>query len=120
MSQYIPFVKVSLDKVPVYTPPGHDNTYNRRIIGPENGARHMELIFGEMRLSAHAELHSHHELEQSMFILEGEIEVTGGDGARVFLRPGDTIFFPVGCEHKVTCMSEKSKFLVISSPPRHK
>jgi quercetin dioxygenase-like cupin family protein len=120
MSKHVPFVKVSLDKVPVYTPPGHDGTYNRRMIGPENGAKYIELVVGEMKLAAHAESHSHYDLEQSMFILEGKLEVTGSDGTSVFLEPGDAIFFPIGCEHKVTGVNEKSKFLVISSPPRQR
>ena len=118
MSRHVPFVKNSVNKVPVYTPPGHDDTFNRRLIGPDEGAKNVELIVGEMGRSGHAVPHTHYEFEQSMFVLEGELEVTGSDGTVVMLEPGDAILFPVGCEHKVVCVTEKSKFLVIYTPPR--
>lgn len=118
MSKHIPFVKASVDKVPVYTPPGHADTYNRRLIGPDNGANNIELIVGEMGRTGNAVPHTHHEFEQSMFMLEGKLEVTGSDGTMVTLEPGDSILFPIGCEHKVVCMTETSKFLVIYTPPR--
>jgi quercetin dioxygenase-like cupin family protein len=118
MSKYIPFVKASEGRVPVYTPPGHDDTFNRRLIGPTDGAQHVELIVGEMGRSGHAVPHAHAGFEQSMYMLEGKLEVTDSAGKQVFLEPGDSVFFPIGCEHKVVCVTEKSKFLVIYTPPR--
>ena len=118
MGKHIPFVKASESKVPVYMPPGHGDTYNRRLIGPADGAKHVELIVGEMGRTGHAVTHTHTEFEQSMYMLEGKLEVSDSAGNKVFLEPGDSIFFPIGCEHKVVCLTEKSKFLVIYTPPR--
>ena len=118
MSKHVPFVKASYADVPVYTPPGHEDTFNRRLLGPHNGAKNVELIVGEMGRSGHAVPHAHAEFEQSMFMLEGKVEVTGSDGTVVTLEPSDAILFPVGCEHKVVCITEKTKFLVIYTPPR--
>jgi len=49
--------------------------------------------------------------------LEGRLRVTG-DGDEVVLLPGDLIYFPVGSSHKVISESERSKFIVLYSPPR--
>lgn len=114
MKQY---VKVSANNVPVYTPPGHDDTYNKRLIGPHNGAQYVELILGEMGKTGHAEPHYHAEFEQCMYLLTGKLSVTG-DGEPVELVPGDAILFPKNSTHKVTCETDKATFLVIYTPPR--
>ena len=112
------FIKVSVNEVPVYTPPGHDDTYNRRLFGPDDGCQYFELIVGEMGRTGHAEPHAHSEFEQSMYMLEGLLRVYGDDGLEVTLEPGDAIYFPIGCEHKVVCETPQARFLVIYTPPR--
>ncbi len=111
------YKKVSLQDVPVYTPPGHDDTYNRRLVGPKDGAEHVEVIVGEMGKSGHAVPHSHAEFEQCMYMLSGVLRVTG-DGDEVVLEKDDFIIFPKGSAHKVVCETEKATFLVIYTPPR--
>lgn len=111
------YVKVSSSDVPVYTPPGHDDTYNKRLIGPHNGAVHVELILGEMGRTGHAESHYHSEFEQCMYLLTGRLSVTG-DGEDVVLEAGDTILFTKNSIHKVVCETDKATFLVIYTPPR--
>lgn len=111
------YIKVSPQDVLTYTPPGHDDTYNKRLLGPHNGAQQVELILGEMGKNGHAESHYHAEFEQCMYILSGRLCVNG-DGDMVTLNPGDTIFFPKNSAHKVICETEKSTFLVVYTPPR--
>lgn len=111
------YIKVSSSDVPVYTPPGHDDTYNKRLIGPHNGAQHIELILGEMGCTGHAEPHYHSEFEQCMYVLTGRLNVTG-DGDAVALEAGDAILFPKNSTHKVVCETDKATFLVIYTPPR--
>ena len=118
MSETIPFVKIVVDQLPTYTPPGHDHTYNRRVIGAQNGAKHTEIIVGEMGRGGHASIHAHDTFEQSMVMLEGKLEITGGDGAKTTLEPGDAIFFPVGCAHGLLSLAEKTRFVIVYSPPR--
>lgn len=38
MSQQKEHIKVSLSEVPVYEPPGHSDTYNRRLAAPSTAA----------------------------------------------------------------------------------
>lgn len=114
MSRYY---KVSEKSVPVYSPPGHGDTFNRRLLGPSEGSRFVEFIIGEMGNVGHAEPHAHATFDQVMYILEGHLRVTG-DGDEVVLEPGDLIYFPVGNLHKVVCETERSKFVVLYSPPR--
>ena len=54
----------------------------------------------------------------SMVMLEGKLEITGGDGNKVTLEPGEAIFFPMGSEHQIVSVAKKSKFVIIYSPPR--
>lgn len=112
------FFKSSARTATAYAPPGHAGTLNRRLIGPESGAHHIELIVGEMESGGHAELHTHCEFEQTMFMLEGRLKIIGKDGQVETLEPGDSIFFPIGVEHKVISETPKSRFLLIYTPPR--
>ena len=69
-------IKVSLSEVPVYEPPGHHDTFNRRLAGPFNGSNNVEFIIGEMGKTGDADPHTHHGFDQLMFILEGELRIT--------------------------------------------
>jgi len=111
------YKKVSMKDVEVYSPPGHGDTYNKRLLGPKDGAVFAEIIHGEMGNVGHAEPHAHAEFEQSMYMLSGRLRVTG-DGPEVILEKDDFIFFPKHSMHKVVCETEKATFLVIYSPPR--
>ncbi len=111
------YKKISLKDVPVYTPPGHGDTYNRRLIGPRDGAEHVEVIVGEMGRTGNAEPHFHKEFEQCMYMLSGVVRVSG-DGEEVTLEKDDFIYFPKDSSHKVVCETEKATFLVIYTPPR--
>ena len=113
-SQYI---KVTEKEVPEYCPPKHENTYNRRLLGPKEGSTQMEFIIGRMKQDGTAAPHAHATFDQTMYMLEGKIKVTG-DGPDVFLEPGDLIYFPKNCSHKVEVQTEEAKFIVLYSPPR--
>lgn len=78
MSQQKEHIKVSLSEVPVYEPPGHSDTYNRRLAGPFNGSNNVEFIIGEMGRTGDAAPHTHHGFDQLMFILEGQLRITSG------------------------------------------
>ncbi len=111
------YIKVSEKETPVYCPPGHADTYNRRLLGPKDGSRNVEFIIGKMGRVGNAEPHAHATFDQIMYMLEGRIRVTG-DGPEVFLSPGDLIYFPAGCSHQVDVETEEAKFVVLYTPPR--
>ena len=111
-------IKVSLSEVPVYEPPGHHDTFNRRLAGPFNGSNNVEFIIGEMGKTGDADPHTHHGFDQLMFILEGELRITSpATGKEDVFVPGDLVIFPDGVEHKVVVESEKSRFVVVYGPP---
>lgn len=111
------YIKVSETDVPEYCPPKHDNTFNRRLLGPKEGSMQMEFIIGRMKKGGNASPHLHSAFDQVMYMLEGKVRVTG-DGADVFLVPGDLIYFPQNCMHEVDVQTEEAKFIVLYSPPR--
>ena len=111
------YIKVSENQMPEYCPPDHENTFNRRLLGPREGSMQVEFIIGRMRKGGNASPHLHADFDQVMYMLEGTVCVTG-DGADVVLAPGDLIYFPRNCMHEVDVQSEEAKFIVLYSPPR--
>ena len=111
------FIKVSPNDVGVYTPEGHDDTYNRRLVGPNMGAKYVEVILGEMGQKGVADPHVHKNFEQIIYLLEGNVKVIS-QGAQEIFEPGDLGFIPIGVSHQVICETEKARFLIIYAPPK--
>ena len=111
------FVKVRPNDLDVYTPAGHDDTYNRRLVGPGIGSKHIEVILGEMGQKGVADPHVHKNFEQIIYLLEGNLKVIS-QGAEEILEPGDLGFIPVGVSHQVICETGKARFLIIYAPPK--
>jgi quercetin dioxygenase-like cupin family protein len=109
-------IKVSPNEVEVYSPAGHRDTRNWRLIGPEAGSTHVELILGEMGPQGLAEAHAHESCDQIFYMLEGSLKVIY-DGAEQILKPGDMGFIPERVPHQVVCMSEGARYLVMYAPP---
>ena len=111
------FIKINPNDVGVYTPEGHDDTYNRRLVGPNMGAKYVEVILGEMGQKGVADPHAHKNFEQIIYLLEGNLKVIS-QGVEEELEPGDLGFIPVGVSHQVFCETEKARFLIIYAPPK--
>jgi quercetin dioxygenase-like cupin family protein len=100
-----------------YSPANHTGTRNTRLIGPRvNGAKYLEIALGEIERKEGAPAHAHPDLEQAVYILEGEA-IAGVDGVDYHVRTGDMMYFPEGVYHSITVLSERIKMLVIYSPP---
>lgn len=110
------FVKFSSLKP--YIPSNHTGTQNWRIIGPETvGAKSMEVLLGIGTKGHGATKHSHPDIDQVCYVLEGRARAEIG-GKCQELGPGDACFFPAGEPHVFTVISdEPAKVLVIYSPP---
>lgn len=104
--------------VPTYSPANHTGTVNRRLIGPETvGARHVEVLLGEIERGQGAAPHAHPGLEQVCYMIEGTAVAEVG-GERCELGPGDACYFPADAMHVFTVTSERpARVLVIYSPP---
>ncbi len=99
-----------------YSPANHHGTTNVRLVGPENGARHMEVLMGEFVRGGNAQAHAHPDLEQAVYVLEGTA-IAGIDGIDHEVRAGDVMFFPEGVFHSLKVTSERVKLLVFYAPP---
>ena len=100
-----------------YSPANHTGTKNYRLVGPElNGAKYMEIVLGDIERNEGSPAHAHPDLEQAVYILEGEA-IAGIDGMDHHVRAGDLMFFPARVFHSIKVLSERIKLLVIYSPP---
>jgi quercetin dioxygenase-like cupin family protein len=99
-----------------YAPANHSGTINTRVIGPEIGAKHMEIVIGDIARGGNALAHAHPGLEQAVYVLEGTA-IAGIDGEEHAIGPGDFMFFPEGIFHSLRVTSERVKLLVVYSPP---
>jgi len=103
--------------VPAYHPANHEHTSNQRLIGPANGAKHLEVVLGTIGRCGGALPHAHPGMEQVCYLLEGTARAEVG-GASFDMVPGDACFFPTDATHVFTVTSEKpARLLVIYSPP---
>ena len=99
-----------------YSPPNHSKTLNRRLIGPEeNGSKRFELIIGELEVGGEAHKHTHKDIDQGFYILEGRCLIMVGSEEEE-LCPGMAVYIPAGIEHRLSVI-ESLKILVFYSPP---
>jgi quercetin dioxygenase-like cupin family protein len=100
-----------------YSPANHTGTKNYRLVGPRvNGAKYMEIALGDIERNEGSPAHAHPDLEQAVYILEGEA-IAGIDGVDHHVKPGDMMFFPAQVFHSIKVLTERIKILVIYSPP---
>ena len=104
-------------EVEAYSPANHTGTRNYRLVGPAvNGAKHLEIALGEITRNEGTPAHAHPDLEQAVYILDGEA-IAGIDGVDHHVRAGDMLFFPPRVFHSIKVLSETIRLLVIYSPP---
>ncbi len=111
-----PYV-IRASEVTPYSPANHTGTKNYRLVGPAvNGARYLEIVLGDIERNEGAQAHAHPDLEQAVYILEGEA-IAGIDGVDHHVRAGDMLFFPARVYHSIKVLTERMKLLVIYAPP---
>jgi quercetin dioxygenase-like cupin family protein len=110
-----PYIIRASETVP-YSPANHTGTKNYRLVGPHvNGAKHMEIVLGDIERNEGSPAHAHPDLEQAVYVLEGEA-IAGIDGVDHHVRAGDMMFFPARVFHSIKVLTERIKLLVIYSP----
>lgn len=110
---------VKPENVTPYSPPGHDNTVNRRLIGEETvGAKKFEVVLGNIGTGGAAHPHSHADMEHGYYLLEGKCTIRVGDETQE-IAPGMAVFVPEGAEHEINVI-EPIKVLVFYAPPQFK
>ncbi|MET0278983.1 MAG: cupin domain-containing protein [Pseudorhodoplanes sp.] len=116
MSQHSKYV-IRPHEVEAYSPANHTGTRNRRLVGPRvNGSRHLEIVLGEIERNEGALAHAHPDVEQAVYVLEGEAEVEIDDVPHT-VRAGDLMYFPARVFHSIKVTSPIIRMLVIYGPP---
>lgn len=107
----------TLDDFAKYGPPGHSGTVNRRLV-EKDFCGGFELIHGTLEPGGQADRHSHDTQAQVCYVLDGEMEVTFGDGPPQRCGAGATVTIPPKVDHLiVNCGDGPLQVLVIYSPP---
>jgi len=102
-----------LDELPLYSPPGHSKTTNRRLLGSDR----VEVVFGQIEYGGQADPHSHADVEQAFFVLEGKAVVEIAEKSAE-VGPNDFVYLPPGTSHRVTPLDGPPlKLLIIYAPP---
>jgi quercetin dioxygenase-like cupin family protein len=113
MNKYV----IRPEDVPSYSPANHTGTRNHRLVSPGvNGAQYLEIIYGDIERHAGSVAHSHPDMEQAVYVIEGEATAEI-DGVTNRIGKGDLLFFPAGVFHDIKVITERIKLLVIYSPP---
>jgi quercetin dioxygenase-like cupin family protein len=116
MTEKSPYI-IRASEQEAYSPANHTGTKNYRLVGPKvNGAKYLEIALGDIERNEGSPAHAHPDLEQAVYILEGEA-IAGIDGVDHHVRPGDMMFFPARVFHSIKVLTERIKLLVIYSPP---
>ncbi|MGD0720093.1 MAG: cupin domain-containing protein [Roseiarcus sp.] len=116
MTAKSPYV-IRVSELEPYSPANHTGTKNYRLVGPQtNGAKHLEIVLGDIERNEGSPAHAHPDLEQAVYVLEGEA-IAGIDGVDHHVRAGDVMFFPARVFHSIKALTERIKLLVIYSPP---
>jgi quercetin dioxygenase-like cupin family protein len=112
-----PMYVIRPEDMPSYSPSNHTGTKNTRLIGPRvNGAKYMEIALGEIERHEGSPAHAHPDLEQAVYILEGEA-MANIDGVAHHVKAGEMLYYPPRVFHDIKILSEKIKMLVIYAPP---
>jgi len=116
MSQRSKYV-IRPDDIEAYSPANHTGTRNKRLVGPRvNGSRHLEIVLGEIERNEGALAHAHPDLEQAVYVLEGEAVVEIDDEPHA-VKAGDLLYFPAKVFHNIKVTSPRIRMLVIYGPP---
>ena len=116
MPEKSPFI-IRASEQDSYSPANHTGTRNYRLVGPGvNGAKYLEIVLGDIERNQGSPAHAHPDLEQAVYVLEGEA-LAGIDGVDHHVRAGDMMFFPANVFHSIKVLTERVKLLVIYSPP---
>jgi quercetin dioxygenase-like cupin family protein len=103
--------------LPAYSPPAHQGTRNRRLVGRDFGAG-FEMILGHIAPGGAASRHYHAAERQVVYILKGEASVALGTQPPRRCGPGTVIRIPPGLAHEIVATGEEAlECIVLYAPP---
>jgi quercetin dioxygenase-like cupin family protein len=112
---------VEPDAVPTYEPPGHTGTVNRRLVPPPGRPRgKLEVVLGVLQPGGQALMHTHADLDQAIYVLEGGCRVESA-GETAEMGCGQIVYLPAGTPHQITALGPQAlRLIVIYAPPLHR
>ncbi|MBN1152881.1 MAG: cupin domain-containing protein [Dehalococcoidia bacterium] len=79
--------------------------------------KNMTLSIANLKANSYFPVHTHHDMEQMMLILKGELDAIL-DGKLYRMTAGDIICFPAGHEHGASMIDVDCEIVDIFSPAR--
>jgi len=108
---------VNIEELEPYAPPNHFKMFNRKLIGENVGAKYVRVAFGVAESGGNAIKHSHQNMEQIYFVMEGELRVKSEKEGELEVKKGMAIFIPPGEAHiTYNPGPTKAQYLVINAP----
>lgn len=97
-----------------FNPSGEIGRYLIKVTGDETQGRLTQMLLEDGRGAA-PPLHIHHGVDETFYVISGDITVFVGD-ERFEAGPGDLVFGPRGVPHAYLVRSEKAVFLATFTP----
>ncbi|MEM3731175.1 MAG: cupin domain-containing protein [Candidatus Bathyarchaeia archaeon] len=109
---------VDAGKLELIKLPGHFNSFNKRLVGANVGAKNVEVLLGIAEGGGGSEIHYHPEAEHIIYVIDGVLRIKDEKGGEVELKKGMLAYIPPGEKHQpYNPSSSKTIYLVINSPP---
>lgn len=108
---------INVEDLEPYAPPNHFRMLNKRVIGENVGAKRVRVAFGVAESGGKATMHSHPNMEQIYFVIDGELRVKGEKDGEIEVKKGMALFIPPSEPHLTYNPGpKKATYLVINSP----
>lgn len=108
---------IKISEVESFIPPGHTKMSSKLFINSFIGAKHLQIGYQTMEEGGDAEIHTHPNSEQVIFVLEGKL-MFKTDEKETGLNPGTAVFIPAGEPHATRNIGPgRAIYLIVTSPP---
>lgn len=85
------------------------------LYGADTAGAH-SLSVAILRKGSEAPLHEHSREDETFYVIEGELDARVGDEHHR-LGAGDSVFLPRGLKHRLLCVSDHAKLIMLIHPP---
>jgi quercetin dioxygenase-like cupin family protein len=106
-----------VSELPIYAPPAHHGTQNRRLVEASFGAG-FEMILGSIAPGGEASRHYHADAAQVFYIIAGEALVSLGEESSRRCGAGTIVRIPKGLVHEIVAAGDVPlEVIVLYAPP---
>ncbi|MEM9478046.1 MAG: cupin domain-containing protein [Verrucomicrobiota bacterium] len=76
----------------------------------------LSLSVSVLKKGSEAPLHVHSREDETFYVISGSLDARVGDEHHT-LNEGDSVFLPRGLKHRLLCISDEAKLLMLIHPP---